>query len=290
MNFSFFQIRQDSPLYRNNKRKRLMPTRVASSSDVGEEVRSHEAGSALSEPAEEPLNVDDSQDPPVLGNDMFVSEAREPGEVRTRSPAELGEVIRKEHNSNNGGDGDSADNKLNFVPKFSLPTTDKQVSAMQSLFSSFLPPNTEGQGSAFWSKLIQQTAAAAAAHKANQELIVDNSESESTASERREDNDHQYQCKVEGCGATFSSKESRDTHSDNVKLHSHLFESKLENGNSDTTSRALGCLFCDKSFLSDDALSKHIQAVHRGQESLYGDQTYSTQLEDSMKSKTPVIA
>lgn len=261
-----------------------MPTRVASFMDAGDDVRSRGAGSALQEPAEEPLNVDDSQEPPVLGNDMFVSEAREPGEVRTRSPAELGEVIRKEHNSNGEGD---ADNKLNFVPKFSLPSTDKQVSAMHSLFSSFLPPNTEGQGSAFWSKFIQQTAAAAAAHKANQELIVDNSESESTTSDKREE--EQYQCKVDGSGATFDNQESRDMHSDNIKLQTQKFENKLENGSGESN-RALGCLFCDKSFPTDDALSKHIQAVHRGQESLYSEQTYSTQLEDSMKSKTPVIA
>lgn len=261
-----------------------MPTRVTSSSDPGEETSTQNGNGGLPEAADETVNVDDCQESPVLGNDMFVSEAREPGEVRNRSPAELGEVIRAKHS-----DGNEEGKLSSFVPKFGLANAaDKQVSAMQSLFSSFLPPSTENQGSAFWSKFIQQTAAAAAAQKASQELIVDNSDGESTTSDRRE-GETIYDCTIDGCNATFNSKENRDIHSNNVKLHCNMFENNQDLDGKSDMKASQGCLFCDKSFPTEDALSKHIQAVHRGQESLYSEQTYSSQI-DSMKSKTPVIA
>lgn len=267
-----------------------MPTRVPVPTPhtmVDEDAKS-EAGrsvsSASSGSRDENVNVGNNSD--VLHNDIYVNNATcEPGELRTRSPAEPGEVIRKE----NGEDA-----KAKFVPKFSMSSPEKQVSVMQSLFSSFLPPNTDNQGSAFWSNFIQQTAAAAAAQSAvaNQELnIEDDSENESNSEVKAEDKmrEKKYMCTIEECSSSFATVESRDLHSRNIKLHCKMFENN-QTVDTDASVRQLRhCPFCDKSFHADEALAAHMHTVHQGQESMFNDKNFSSQL-DSIKSKTPVIA
>lgn len=230
-----------------------------------------------------PLGINGSADDQLntaSGNDAIAVSREsncEPGELRTRSPVEPGEVIRQEN-------GSEQNSKL--VPKFSMTSPNKQNSVMQSLFSSFLPPNTDNQGNAFWSNFIQQTAAVAAAQKANQQLnIEDDSDGESNSSESEEG---KYTCKVEGCNSVFDTQESRDLHSTNIKLHCKMFEN---NQTIDSTrgTRSKECVFCDKSFASEEALGKHIQTVHQGQQPLFNDPKFSTQI-DSIKSKTPLIA
>ncbi|XP_067943894.1 zinc finger protein basonuclin-2-like isoform X2 [Watersipora subatra] len=267
------KMKPDGPLYRCNKRKRLMPTRVQMSTTptgIEEDLRPDEDKDTANSSMEDMVNVGNSERVLPNGRDQINCEI---GEVRLRSPAEPGEVIRQE----------SLSDKNKLMPKFSMANLNKQSSMMQSLFS-FLPPSVDNQGSAFWSNIIQQTAAAA--QKANQHLnIEDNSEDESNCSEIDE---RKFECKIEGCNSLFDSEESRDVHSMNISLHCKMFENNQtvdeSNGN-----QSKECLFCDKSFTGNEALSKHLQAVHQGQQALYSDANFSTQL-DSLKAKTPVIA
>lgn len=258
-----------------------MPTRVQMTttpniadedarSDAGRSVSTVDSGSA-----DGILNVDNGMDSMTSVRAISC----EPGELRLGSPVEPGEVIRQE----NGQDHSSK-----LVSKFSMGSPSKQTSVMQSLFSSFLPPNADNQGNAFWSNFIQQTAAAAAAHKASRQLNVeDDSEDESNCSERGSQ-DRKYSCKVEGCHSVFDTRESRDLHSMNIKLHCKMFENN-QTVDSSSENRFKGCIFCDKSFTNEEALTKHLHSVHQGQQPIFNDQNFSAQM-DSLKSKTPLIA
>ncbi|KAF6024798.1 hypothetical protein EB796_016891 [Bugula neritina] len=267
-------------LYRNNKRKRLMPTKVPTSSsqasvddDIGSVKRLKEENTTIE-------NDTETEKPP---NEV----SREPGEVRSsRSPVEPGEVVRPENGE---------ENAAKFMSKFPMTNTDK-VSVMQSLLSSFLPPTADNQNNAFWSSFIQKTAAAAAAQNAtlSQELNVeDNSDDESACSEKADDSDKQqqlYKCTIDGCQSSFSTEKNRNLHSMNLKLHRAVLESNASMIDCDTGNQSQrDCIFCDKSFPSGEILAKHIHAVHQGQEPMYNDQNFSTQI-DSLKNKTPVIA
>lgn len=260
-----------------------MPTRVQMTatpsmieddkSDAGRSVSTADSGSADSV-----LNVGSNSDILANGRDI----ACEPGELRLRSPAEPGEVIRQENGQ---------DNSSKLVPKFSMTNPNKQTSVMQSLFSSLMPPSSDNQGNAFWSSFIQQTAAAAAVHKANQQLNIEtNSDNELNCSERDE-GEGRYLCKVEGCNSVFDTQESRDVHSMNVTLHCKMFENNQSIESGDSGNQTHECIFCDKCFSSKDALAKHSFMTHQGQhqQPLFNDQNFSAQM-DSIKSKTPLIA
>lgn len=265
-----------------------MPTRLPSSplqAVIDEDVRSENGRSVSSggSRVEDEDAIGGAGDGVRFNEKELVDRNREPGEVCTRSPAEPGEVIRKD------------DIETNLVPKFpQLTSPSSQVSVMQSLFSSFLPQNkTDNHGNAFWSSFIQQTAAAQSAAQnaaANEELnIEDDSDDESENEALLNGSGDGYRCTIDGCDLPFPTKEARDMHSMNIKLHCNMFENNhaISNGQQSRSQRQ--CIFCDKSFPTEDVLTKHIHTAHQGQESMFSEKNFSTQL-DSIKAKTPVIA
>lgn len=265
------QLKQESPLYGSSKRKRLMPTRVASAVELGamdDDARSDAGKSTASEARSinDALDVDDSQE------GVYMRDDSEPGEVRSRSPVEPGEVIRNKCE------------EKKYISSFppTLPSPDKQASAMHSLFSSLLPTNGEHPTSDFWSNFIQQTAAAQkeAQRRAEEES---RNKGETTVT--------QYSCTIEGCSAKFPSRQSRDLHSMNLKIHNIMSRHIGGSLDSDDTgdAKTCACRYCDKLFPTREALIKHVDSVHHGQETIFPEQAYSNHME-SLKAKTPVVA